>query len=873
MATRRRPSRSPAAAAWVLAGSNTYTGPTNVGVGTLQIGNGGATGSIVSNVDLSNSAVLAFNRTGSLTYGGAIIGAGSVANNGLGLLTLTGSSNYSMGTTLSAGTTSTTGPSNLGTGLVTLGTSATLQLGGNTPYSLANALTLGDTTSCNLDVPNTAGVTLNGPFNGYGALQKTGKGLLTVGGPMAVSGGVTISAGTVQVVAGGSIGGSIVNNANLVFSRADNSTFTGNVSGSGAFVKTGAGVLALSSTQAMTGPIVISQGTLKLTSGAAPSGMSLWLNAQNGVLAASGSVYQWSDQSGFGNNATQTNQALAPTYGANAILGGAPVVTFNGTSSQLNVNLNFMTHGVPYTIFSIEGNTSNSGLGYILGSAGRKSTTIRPTFPIARSTMGTDRQASPTWASTAQNDVDLIVPPTLNESFNILAGGLTATGHFISNSGTATVTNSNTQGISSFQGSQTIGVAGPDHAEYSNGKIINPPLYYQGDMAEILIFNFAMDSTQVSAVSNYLSNEWLGTALPQATNILPTTGVVTIDAGGSLDLSSADQTLAGIVNGPHGGGTITNSGSSDSTLTITGTADSTFTGVIQNGPTNQLILTQSSSATLYLGSINTYTGPTTISSGTISASNLANGGLPSSVGTGPNDAAHLVIDGGALRYTGAGSTTDRLMTIGVVNSSGTIDASGTGPLVFSNTGQVVFGSISGNSTLTLAGSSAAANTFMPQVTDSNYGPTILDKEGPGTWVLNSQQTFTGGVQVNGGRLVLGPNGSLDEVPITVAGGATFAVQTGGGTTSTTLFAGGSGGGQCDARSRRRVRHDRRHSWPVQPHATAQLRSRGPDPSRRNAQVRPRRSFRRLADLEQRLGLLDHGEYHQHHRRRLNSHAR
>ena len=49
-----------------LTGANTYTGVTTISAGTLQIGNGGATGSITGNV--TDNATLVFDRTGALTY-------------------------------------------------------------------------------------------------------------------------------------------------------------------------------------------------------------------------------------------------------------------------------------------------------------------------------------------------------------------------------------------------------------------------------------------------------------------------------------------------------------------------------------------------------------------------------------------------------------------------------------------------------------------------------------------------------------------------------------------------------------------------------------------------------------------------------------
>src|SRR5262249_6730676 len=99
----------------VLANDNTYANVTLSG-GTIQIGNGGTSGSL--NGDITNSGLLAFNRSGNLTYTGVISGTGAVSVAGGLNLTLTGVNTYTGATSIAAGST-----------LILGGTSGTLAIG------------------------------------------------------------------------------------------------------------------------------------------------------------------------------------------------------------------------------------------------------------------------------------------------------------------------------------------------------------------------------------------------------------------------------------------------------------------------------------------------------------------------------------------------------------------------------------------------------------------------------------------------------------------------------------------------------------------------------------------------------------------------
>jgi autotransporter-associated beta strand protein len=193
----------------VLTNTETYSGATTVNGGSLQMGNGGTTGTLPTASAITNNARITFNRSNNVTQGvdfsgAAISGTGGITQAGAGVLTLNAANTFSGSTTASAGTILLANANALQNSLLDMDPLD----GGSVSFGSLSAATIGALGgSRNLTLTSTSGnvaLTVGNATGAYagglsgGSLTMAGSGTQTLTGANTYTGGTTINSGTLQ---------------------------------------------------------------------------------------------------------------------------------------------------------------------------------------------------------------------------------------------------------------------------------------------------------------------------------------------------------------------------------------------------------------------------------------------------------------------------------------------------------------------------------------------------------------------------------------------------------------------------------------------------------------------------------------------------
>jgi fibronectin-binding autotransporter adhesin len=353
----------------ILTGANTLTGGMDIAAGTLQ----GSVATLPTG-DVADSGLLIFDQGVNATFAGSITGTGAITKQLAGNLTLTGTNDFSGGTTLTGGTltvntnSSGTGPilnnANLvfdqgingsfggnisGNGNLSKINAGTLILTGTNSYLGGTTLTAGTLQGNTNSIPSSGGIvnnaslvfdqaftgTYSGNISGAGTLTKQNIGTLILTGPNSYAGGTFIAAGALQVsTASIPAIGNITDNAILIFDQGVNGTYANNITGTGAFIKQNSGTLILTGTNSWAGGTVIAGGALQGNTTSLPR--SPILNNASLIFDQAISDTFASAISGTG-SFTKTNLGTLTLTGLNSYAGGTLISagTLQGDTNSL----------------------------------------------------------------------------------------------------------------------------------------------------------------------------------------------------------------------------------------------------------------------------------------------------------------------------------------------------------------------------------------------------------------------------------------------------------------------------------------------------------------------------------------------------------
>jgi fibronectin-binding autotransporter adhesin len=255
---------------------------------------------------------------------------------------------------------------------------------------------------------------------------------------------------------------------------------------------------------------------------------------------------------------------------------------------------------------------------------------------------------------------------------------------------------------------------------------------------------------------------WIGTTneTSDKTIVLAgTTGGLSLLANGA---TNASLTLSGNINSTGvGSKTLTFGGYNTNTLTLNGVIN-------ENGGVNSVVIGTSSSGTVVLGNNNnSFSGAITITNGAsgqytyLRTDNIGNAGANSSLGK--NGTINIGSSSSsaytALRYTGTGETSDKVINLAGTSGGAILDQSGTGNLKFTS---AMTATGVGAKAITLQGATAGTGELGGAISDLGGNVISLNKYGSGDWTLSGNNSYSGTTTVkdSGSLLKLMATGAL-----------------------------------------------------------------------------------------------------------------
>ncbi|MFO1512998.1 MAG: autotransporter-associated beta strand repeat-containing protein [Verrucomicrobiota bacterium] len=210
-----------------------------------------------------------------------------------------------------------------GTGTNLLSKAATFSTGRLLNSSGSNVLngTVSLTGSNHFDISAGSTLAINGNLSGSGFFNKVSAGTLIIAGSAGATGISRVSAGTLQIGAGGLTGsynGTLTNNGTLIFDRSTSIIHSSLIVGSGSVIKQNTNVLTLSGANTYSGVTTVNAGTLRLGNDTA-----LGDPAAGTTAAGGGSL----DLNGFSVGAEAITISGSGADSAGAIVNSGPIQT------------------------------------------------------------------------------------------------------------------------------------------------------------------------------------------------------------------------------------------------------------------------------------------------------------------------------------------------------------------------------------------------------------------------------------------------------------------------------------------------------------------------------------------------------------------